>query len=236
MFRNSKAVILLGPPGSGKTTIGSYLAAHEDLSMIKAGKLLKDEMKKRTWWGDQLKLYLDNQLFPPARIVKEVIAQSVEWSSSEIIVFEGFPRSMDEINSFFEIEIREELILSAVIVLKLSLETSLERLSSRLVCKSCGSVFNLVHFPPQRRKVCDICGKSLHQLKDDSPEKIRNRIEYFRKHTVPVIDHFKKHYSKKTFFLDGEKKVFELSEPVLTIIRRGSYGDNENCCNRNSRY
>ena len=236
MFKNSKAIILLGPPGSGKTSLARQLAMREDLFLIKAGKLLKDEVKKRTWWGDQLRLYMDNHLFPPARLVKEVVAQSVEWASSDRIIFEGFPSSMDEINSFFEIEIREEISLSVIIVLEISLEMSLERLVNRRVCRSCGEIYNLAYYSSQRRKICDRCGKLLYQLKDDQPDKIYERMDYFKKYSKPVIEHFKNHYSKKTFMFDAQKSLPELTEPILSLIRKSTSGNNEKICNKNSRH
>ena len=63
------AVILIGPPGSGKTLITEHLAASREVATLKMGRLLRDEIKQGTVLGNQLKPSLDRGQLAPIVLV-----------------------------------------------------------------------------------------------------------------------------------------------------------------------
>jgi adenylate kinase len=67
----------------------------------------------------------------------------------------------------------------------------IERLSSRRICKNCGTVYNIRFLKPKVDEICDKCGGSLCQRPDDKPEVIKMRLELYEKQTSPLVAYYK---------------------------------------------
>jgi adenylate kinase len=78
-----------------------------------------------------------------------------------------------------------------VILLKISTETSIYRLSGRRTCRSCRRVFNINTAPPKVKDICDVCGGELYQREDDTEEAIRRRLEIYYSDTQEVVEFFR---------------------------------------------
>ena len=68
----------------------------------------------------------------------------------------------------------------------------IERLTSRRVCSSCGTIYNTRNHNPKVAGICDECGAPVIQRKDDSVESIKNRLMVYSKNTKPLIDYYNK--------------------------------------------
>ena len=193
--RRRCAVVLLGPPGSGKTTAARCLAARHPVALIEAGTLLETEVRMGTALGQQIRPYkLAGKLVPPD-LIKQVIAHGLEAAAdAQLVVFDGFPRSAQQIEILSELLDDHHLKLGAVIQLAVDLQTTLDRLSARQVCAQCGAVSNRLAKRPRQEGVCDLCAGKLTQRPDDRPEIIRNRFEVFQAETAPVIEFFQREH------------------------------------------
>ena len=78
-----------------------------------------------------------------------------------------------------------------VIDIEVSDERIINRLSGRRVCEKCGRPYHLVNLKPKVEGVCDTCGGTLVQRKDDHIDTIKNRLEVYRKETEPLVDYYK---------------------------------------------
>ena len=53
------------------------------------------------------------------------------------------------------------------------------RLTRRLTCRKCGSIFNLDAAPPKQPGVCDRCSGELFVRDDDRPETVERRLKEY---------------------------------------------------------
>ena len=107
-------------------------------------------------------------------------------------------------------------MLDRVINFDLSDEKIIERLSSRRGCPNCQAVYNLSSNPPKKEGVCDACGNPLVQRSDDDPETIRNRLDVYRKETLPLIPYYEAQGLLARIEADG--KMADVFERVTVAV------------------
>jgi adenylate kinase len=193
------AVLLVGPAGSGKTTLARALSTsgvgsgtEMKIGVIETGNLLEAEIRRATPVGARIKPYKAAGELVPSQLVEEVISAELDRIQGCLVLFDGFPRSLDQVEVQSRVLKRHNRELCAVIVLVLELEVSIRRLSGRRICSNCGSLYNIYSNPPKQEGVCDRCGSQLIQRGDDREELIRHRFATYQRETVPVINYFKR--------------------------------------------
>ena len=97
-------IIILGGPGSGKTTYTEYLIKHFDITHIYPGGMLRKEVEKGTEIGKIAKSIIDRGEFVPNQIVLDLIKKKVE-QSPQGYVLDGWPRYMQQVEDMEKNEI-----------------------------------------------------------------------------------------------------------------------------------
>lgn len=204
------ALVLLGPPGSGKGTQAMQLARVMGLVHISTGDMLREAIKQGTPLGLKAKSFVDSGKLVPDEVVIELIRDKASKSNGTLL-FDGFPRNLAQAKLLDEI-----VVVKGVINLNISEKVILSRLTKRRTCKQCGAVYNLETNPPSTTCRCDKCGGELFQRSDDSEEVIRERLETYRNATMPLIDY----YQKKGLLIDidGEGSIEEVFERIRNAV------------------
>ncbi len=105
-------------------------------------------------------------------------------------LLDGFPRTVAQAEALASMLAEMDLKLDAVIDLFLPIEEIVSRLSGRLTCANCKSVFHVTNRRPKVAGVCDKCGGKLIQRDDDRPEAVLVRMAAYQRSTAPLIEYY----------------------------------------------
>ena len=119
-------IIMLGGPGSGKSTYTEYLIKHFNITHIYPGGMLRKEVEKNSEIGKQVKAIIDRGEFVPNQIVLDLITKKVE-QSPQGYVLDGWPRYMQQVEDMEKAEIGYDY----AVFLDVSREEVMRRLLAR---------------------------------------------------------------------------------------------------------
>ncbi len=99
-----------------------------------------------------------------------------------------------------------------VVVLEVSDDEIVRRLSSRYVCTTDGKIFSALIDKVTLSTPCPQCGGKLIQRDDDRESTIRERLRVYHSQTAPII----RYYSERgaTITVDGSRSVEEVNRGI----------------------
>ena len=97
-----KLILLIGAPGSGKSTDAKLIAERHTgkFTSYSTGDLIKKEVKKGTGIGNIAKSYIEKGDLVPTQIIVELIVDVVNKAPTEVVMLDGFPREEKELQYF----------------------------------------------------------------------------------------------------------------------------------------
>lgn len=206
-------IILFGAPGSGKGTQAEVISQYLDLKHISLGDILREEVKKESDLGKEVKAYMDKGSLVPDEVVGRVIETKVKTAG---FLLDGYPRNLAQAQLLDQILARNNSSIDKVLYLDVDEETIIGRLTKRRLCPSCGKIYHLVNMPPEKEGVCDDCGKELIQRPDDTPQVIKKRWQVFLVACQELLDYYKSKDKLIKVDARGQKDdVFERVKPNL---------------------
>ena len=119
-------IVMLGGPGSGKSTYTEYLIKHFDITHIYPGGMLRKEIEKGSEIGQIAKDIVSKGEFVPNEIVLDLISKKVE-ESPKGYVLDGWPRYMQQVEDMQKAEIGYDY----AVFLDVSKEEVMRRLLAR---------------------------------------------------------------------------------------------------------
>jgi len=139
-------------------------------------------------------------LVPDDLVIRMVLERLSQPDAQRGFILDGFPRTLEQARALDSA--LGECTLERVLLLRVSDEEIVRRLSARLTCRVCGAVYNLLTQPPRTPGRCDRCGGELYQREDDRPEVVRQRLRTYWEQTAPLADHYRR--QGKLVEVDGE--------------------------------
>jgi adenylate kinase len=103
-------------------------------------------------------------------------------------ILDGFPRTVAQAQALQRITADKPI--HVVIDLDVPREIVLERLSSRRVCRDCGTNYTATNGSDRRMWICDVCGGDVEQRADDHPDAVNRRLDLYETQTAPLITHY----------------------------------------------
>ncbi|MDR2423143.1 MAG: adenylate kinase [Prevotellaceae bacterium] len=159
-------IVLFGPPGAGKGTQAAKMAAEYNLTHLSTGDILREEMKRNSPLGQQVKALIDGgELVPDATVIKLIGEKLKSAHNTDGFIFDGFPRTVEQAKALDEMLAGQNLEIASMI----TLEVEENELVARLMLR----------------------GESSGRADDSNIEVIKNRIKVYNQQTAPVAEYYR---------------------------------------------
>ena len=213
-------VILLGAPGAGKGTQAVRLAAACGMPHISTGDLFRANLSGGTPLGEKARAYMDQGELVPDELVLEMLFDRVaDEDCAQGYLLDGFPRTMAQAEALTErLQQGESSTVPTVINIEVADEAIEKRIVERRSCSDCGTIYHLTYQPPSKEGVCDKCGGSLIQRKDDTAEVVKTRLREYHAKTAPLVSYYTGLSGLCT--VQGQNSPQEVFEACLACLGR----------------
>lgn len=157
-------LILFGPPGAGKGTQAEKLVEYFEIPHLSTGNIFRENIQNQTPLGKKVKSILDEGKLVPDETVVELVADELDKKQyDEGVVLDGFPRTLGQAEALDNYLEENGKKIDALITLEVPEEELVNRILNRAEGRS-----------------------------DDTPEKIKTRLQVYKKETEPVLNYYKK--------------------------------------------
>lgn len=182
-------LVLLGPPGSGKSTISKPLVERYNLVLIATGQRLRDEIAARTPIGLAVEPHLERGELAPDELMEQLIREVLnKLPPNQGFLMDGYPRTEFQAVALEHTLVTLERPLHAVVNLELGDEEVVRRISGRRICEVPGELPTPVHVENHQAIAhCLARGGVLLERDDDAPELVRQRLAVYHEQTAPLI-------------------------------------------------
>lgn len=186
-------LVFLGPPGSGKGTQAQRLSAELDLTHLSTGDVLREAVKAGSELGKQADGHMKRgELVPDELMVSLIHSKIAGGDLSQGFILDGFPRTMLQAESLKKMFTENNVGLDKAILLDVSDDEIIRRLSGRWFCPKCNAGYNYPAKMPKTDGKCDTDGEALARRSDDEETVVKNRLDVYRRQTEPIVGFYQK--------------------------------------------
>ncbi len=206
-------LILLGAPGAGKGTQAEIISETLQIPTISTGNIIREALKSGTEMGLKAKEYMDTGRLVPDDVVIGIIQERLaKPDCANGFILDGFPRTIPQAEALDRMGIE----IDRVIDIEVADEEIARRVSGRRVCQGCGASYHVDYKKPAVENVCDHCGDTLIQRKDDHPDTVRERLRVYHEQTEPLKGYYAA--SGKLFIVEGQEEVADTTKLTLAAL------------------
>ncbi|HET9794812.1 MAG TPA: adenylate kinase [Thermoanaerobaculia bacterium] len=178
--------IFLGPPGAGKGTQSSRIAARHGVPQISTGDMLRQAAAEGTPLGLRARKIMEAGELLPDDVIVDLIRERISRPDCAAgFLLDGFPRTSGQAEALDRMLAERGLSVDAVVNLDVDEGKLIERMAGR--AKNEGRA-------------------------DDNPETIRERLRVYREKTAPLVSWFEK--KGRLVTVDGLGEIGEVSRRI----------------------
>jgi len=215
-----KNIIFIAPPAAGKGTQSELLCNKYGLLHISTGDLLREESKKNTELGQEIKEKMSTGKLIDDSIIIELLKNKLIEIGNKSIILDGFPRTVVQAEAYDDMLDELNLDLGYVIVLDVDKELLEKRIVGRVSCPNCGNVYNelIEESKPMQEGLCNNCHTKLVKRADDNSESFKVRYETYLNTTKPLISYYE---SKGCLYhVDGNSSKHQIFDNIVNILEK----------------
>lgn len=182
--------LIIGAPGSGKTTDASLIANSDiNITHYSTGDLLREEVASGSELGKKIDSFISKGNLVPLEIVVNTIVSALKAAPTKTIIIDGYPRSVEQMMEFDKVlNEQNEIELKGVIEVKVSEEIAKERVLGR------------------------------NRGKDDNEEVFYNRMKVYTEPLEEIQNFYQK--KKLHFVIDGERAINPIVADIKDLIKK----------------
>jgi len=177
-----KLFLIIGAPGSGKTTDAELIAAkHNSITHYSTGDMFREEIASGSQRGALIDSFVSKGNLVPIEIAIETIVTSIKNAPTDLVIIDGYPRSGEQMNAL-DTYLKDEAEVSLVNVIEVTV-------SKEVACQ----------------RVLGRAADADVVRDDDNIEVFNNRMKLF---TDPLAD-IQEFYISKNILkqIDGERTI-----------------------------
>jgi adenylate kinase len=210
-------VLLLGAPGVGKGTQARQLVDEFGIPQISTGDLLREHRKNHTPLGMLADGLMSKGHLVPDDLVNQMVASRLTEADTEHgYILDGFPRTLNQAE-WLDRQLVAYMLPVVAVNITVPEKVLLERITGRLTCPVCGTIYNVYSEPPKAAGICDREGAKLEQRKDDTEEVFRERMKAFLGKTSAVIEYYRSH-GNRFAEVDGNLPADDVTKAIRSTL------------------
>lgn len=209
-------IILVGPPGSGKGSLSNILIKEHQYIQFSTGDMFRQISKNPTTVLEKeiKNIMMEGKLISDEITNKLINAHIIKAKEkNQYFILDGYPRTIEQaeyLKSIFDIDL--------VLYISINEELAVKRISGRISCPKCKSIYNTFFSPPKINNKCDKCNTTLTKRKDDNQKIATERYKVYEEKTAPLIKFYQAENKLITICADT-KTIDEIALYVLELIK-----------------
>lgn len=183
-------VILLGPPGAGKGTQASRIAARLGIPAISTGDIFRANMAEGTEIGKQAQAYMERGEFVPDSVTNAMVkARLAAPDTKGGFLLDGYPRSVDQAHVLRDMLLDLGKSIDVVLEIQVDEDEVVERMLKR--------------------------AQEQHRTDDTEPV-MRHRLEVYRQQTEAVATYYVDQDLLEV--VDGAGSIDQVTARIFAIL------------------
>lgn len=186
-------IILLGPPGSGKSVISRKTEEKYGFPVVSVEEVA-EELSAMAQQDDELGR-LAKESIASGRVSDDVcntvlkrVLGKEDLEAGFVLV--GYPKDAAQAEYIETAMNQLRRPIDLVMMINIDRDELMERRVGRIDCDACGTHYNLYVNPPMVEGVCDLCGSRVSRRPRGYEENIANQLREYDVAVQPVLDFF----------------------------------------------
>ena len=193
-------LVMLGPPGAGKGTQATKIAARLGIPQLSTGDMLREAVASRSTSGLRAKHIMDRGELVPDDVVLSVVTNRIDHSdTANGFILDGFPRTVTQAEALDQELATRGIQLDAVLELEVDEDALLDRIRGRAE---------------------EAANNGERIRSDDNPEVFKTRLDVYRAQSAPVTEYYRSQGLLNT--VDGLQSIDVVTEELAAALAKAT--------------